>query len=121
MLRKISFVAFVILLGIIAFATLSPIGLRPKTGHVHLERFLAYALLGGSLSLAFPERIRTALITLICIACGLEFLQTFVATRDGRFPDAMEKSAGAIAGAWLALFGLKLLQSKPADDETKLA
>ena len=116
MLRKIGLLSFVVTLGIIVFATEVPIDWRPKTGHVHFERISAYALLGVSSALAFPKRILLGLAVLLCIAFGLEYSQTFVASRHGRWPDAIEKSFGAIVG--VALVGLVLQALRRSDLST---
>ena len=50
--RALAVAAFLTLLAVIAFSTLSPIGWRPQTGHVHAERIGAFLLLGASLALA---------------------------------------------------------------------
>jgi VanZ family protein len=99
MLRKLGLFGFLVVAAVIAFATLAPIELRPRTGHVHFERVVAYMMLGGSLSLAFPRKPVLVVSALIILACGLEYAQTFIPTRDGRIPDALEKCIGAVIGA----------------------
>ena len=103
MLRKIGLLAFIVVAAVIAFATLAPVDLRPRTGHVHFERVVAYMMLGGSLSLAFPRKPALVIGALVILACGLEYAQTFVPTRDGRISDAVEKCVGAVIGAAIGL------------------
>ena len=91
--------AFAVVFGAIVYATVVPIALRPNTGHVHYERMLAFFALGGSLGAAFPKRWPWVLLGVVVIACGLEYLQTFIPSRDGRLPDALEKCAGGSLGA----------------------
>ena len=96
-------IAFAIILMVIVYATVVPISLRPNSGHLHSERVLAYLALGGTMALAFPRRLHWTVAAVIAIACGLEFLQTFIPSRDGRLPDAIEKSLGGlvgVAGGW---------------------
>ena len=85
-------------LAVIGYATVVPISLRPNSGHLHLERVLAYFALGGAMAVAFPRRPMWTLAAVLGIACGLEAIQTFIPTRDGRLSDAMEKSAGGLGG-----------------------
>ena len=89
--------AFALLIGI-AFVTLSPIGLRPHTGYVNAERFLAFAALGLVASLGFPRRLMWVLLVVTGVAVALELLQLIVPTRDGRAADAAIKVLGGIAG-----------------------
>jgi VanZ family protein len=103
MLRRLGLLSFLVVAAVIAFATLAPVELRPRTGHVHFERIFAYLLLGGSLSLAFPRKPALVVGALIILACGLEYAQTFIPTRDGRIPDAVEKCVGAVIGAAMGL------------------
>jgi VanZ family protein len=103
MLRRLGLLSFLLVAAVIAFATLAPVELRPRTGHVHFERIFAYLLLGGSLSLAFPRKPALVIGALIVLACGLEYAQTFIPTRDGRIPDAVEKCVGAVIGAAMGL------------------
>ena len=98
MLRRLGLVSSALILAVIIYATIVPIGWRPQTGHVHFERVAAYFSLGGSLVLGLPKRPLLVALILVLIACGLEYLQTFIPTRDGRLFDAFEKSLGALAG-----------------------
>ena len=104
-LQLFAYAAFITSLAVIAYATLVPISLRPSTGHLHPERMLAYFILGGTLGVARSSRPWGALLIVCVIACGLEFLQMFIPTRDARIGDALEKSAGAVAGVGAGLIG----------------
>ena len=103
---------FFLVAAIIAFATLAPVALRPRTGHVHFERVVAYMMLGGSLSLAFPRRPARVIAALVFLACGLEYAQTFIPTRDGRIPDALEKCAGAVIGAVMGIVVTRICERR---------
>jgi VanZ family protein len=92
-------------LAFIAFATLSPMSLRPSliaSTEPHLvvvaEHVGAFAVLGLLFSLLFPRRL--IFICLVVFGSGvlLEFLQYLVPTRDARLSDALEKLGGGTLG-----------------------
>ena len=92
-----------LLLAVVVFVTLSPIGWRPVTpAPVNLERFAAYAVLGGVFCLAYPKHRLPALLLLFALAGVLEALQHLVPTRHGRIADAVVKASGAAAGVFVA-------------------
>ena len=88
---------------VIVYATLVPITLRPNSGHLHAERELAYAALSTFLVIAYPTRWCSITVAICAIAFALEFLQILIPTRDGRLLDALEKSAGGLAGVMVGL------------------
>jgi hypothetical protein len=55
MSRKLIILAASCVLVSAAFVTLPPIGLRPETGSVGIERFFAYGLLGTLFIIAYPQ------------------------------------------------------------------
>ena len=91
--------AFLVVLTVIVYATVVPISMRPNSGHLHPERMLAYCALGGTMAVGFPRRLAWVVVAVVLVAFGLELLQVFIPTRDGRLPDAMEKCAGGLVGA----------------------
>ncbi len=95
-----------LLLGLIAYSTLSPIGMRPHIGTlVHVERFGAYGLLGFLFATACPRRITFVLGMVLGVAVGFELLQMLSADRHARVEDLAVKMTGAACGAgaaWLA-------------------
>ena len=97
-LRTTALLAFALVLVVIIYATIVPISLRPKTGQLHPERVLAFLALGATLIMAFPRTPWRVVVIVWSIACCLEWIQTFVPTRDGRLSDALEKSCGATFG-----------------------
>ena len=108
MINKLAAVSAWILLAALAFVTVSPISLRPQTGHVFLERFLAFAALGAAFGVGYPRRMPFAVAVTVLAAIGLEAAQLLVPGRHARVIDAGEKLAGglvglAIAAAFLAL------------------
>lgn len=100
-MRTLFRLAFWALLGLLAFVTLSPIGLRPEVGPANIERALAYAAFGMLAALAYP-RHRLAILVFVVLAAGLlEAGQNLSATRHGRVDDFLVK-AGSGAVGWLA-------------------
>lgn len=88
-----------LLLGLVAYSTLSPIGMRPHIGTwVHVERFGAYGLMGFLFATAFPRRIPLVLGMVLGAAAGFELLQTLPADRHARLEDLAVKMAGAACG-----------------------
>lgn len=90
----------------IAFATLSPIGLRPLSSlPVDIERALAFSLVGFLFAIAYPRQIWLAAGIIIIGVVGLELLQNLRPDRHGRNADAVVKLAGGAIGlgfGWLA-------------------
>ncbi len=88
----------------ILFSTLSPIDIRPHIPEVgaDFERFAAYLAAGGMLAFAYPRQRWAVLAGIVILALGLEWMQTWEATRHGRSHDAMIKIVGALAGGALA-------------------
>ncbi|UGV25072.1 VanZ family protein [Rhodopseudomonas boonkerdii] len=99
--RIVIILAWLMLLAI-AFATLSPIGLRPHLGDVSGERFLAFAALALLFGMAYPRHLWLVAFMVGGVAVGLEVLQHLTPDRHGRVPDALVKLSGGFAGAGLA-------------------
>ncbi|MGY4502595.1 VanZ family protein [Bradyrhizobium sp. GM24.11] len=102
MLRKLVVLAAWITLGLIVFVTLSPIGLRPETGSVELERFGAYGLLGALFVFGYPHHFTRVMTLILAMAIGLELLQHITPDRHGHLADAVEKLVGGFAGGSFA-------------------
>jgi VanZ family protein len=102
MSRKLLLIVAFFLLAMVVFATLSPIHLRPKTGHPNLERFAAFLLLGVAYTLALPRRVRLVAICLVGGAFALEAAQRWAPTRDPDLNDATVKALGALVGVAMA-------------------
>ena len=98
MINRFAAVSGWVLLAAIALATLSPINLRPQTGHAFLERFLAFAALGTAFSIGYPRRISFAVGVIVLSAIGLEAAQMIAPGRHARVVDAAEKLAGGAVG-----------------------
>ena len=90
---------------IITFVTLAPIGSRPHLldAGPDIERFIAFLVLAGALTIAYPQRRGMVLVLTIGLVIGLEMAQLLEPTRHGRPHDAVVKGLGAIAGIALAV------------------
>jgi len=104
MIRTLARIAAWLLAGFIAFATLSPIGMRPESGGPpSIERIAAYLLLGLGFCVGYPRRRWLVALGVVAFAAGLEAAQTLIPTRDGRLADALQKGLGALCGAALSV------------------
>jgi hypothetical protein len=94
-------------LGVIAFATLCPMPLRPRLfANPDLERFVAFAALGFAVKLAFPRKHLWTVLGLVLVAAGLEAAQSLAPGRDAHLHDAVVKAIGAATGVQLGLVSL---------------
>jgi len=96
--RKYILIVACLLLAVVVFVTLSPIHLRPKTGHPNLERFAAFLLVGAAYTAALPRRARQVAVCLVAGAFVLEAAQRWAPTRDPDLNDAVVKAFGAVVG-----------------------
>lgn len=102
MIQRLAAVVAWTLLAYIVFVTLSPIALRPQTGHVIAERFLAYAALGAAFAIAYPRRYGWVTLLVALAAVLPEAAQNFVPGRHARWPDGVEKLAGGLTAVAVA-------------------
>jgi len=103
-LRRFLILAAWLLLGGIAFVTLSPIGLRPETGlSANVERLAAWLLVGLTFGLAYPRQRIAIAIVLVVAAVGFEVAQHFAIGRHGRALDASVKVIGAGVGLAMSI------------------
>lgn len=90
----------------IAYATLSPLALRPHLGpFVQLERFGAFMVIGCLFALAYRQRPFVVLAFVLALACGLELFQLLAPSRHARLLDLLVKASGGGFGVfvgWLA-------------------
>lgn len=90
--------AWLVLIGLAA-ATLVPLGLRPHSGlSPQAERFLAFAIAGLCLALAYPRRPLLIVIAIVATALGLEAAQYLAINRHPGLPDLIAKLTGGAAG-----------------------
>lgn len=103
---------------VIVVATLSPIEARPHMPMLsaNAERFLSYFAASAALAFAYPRRRWLVLTGIVAVAVGLEWLQTWEATRHGLPRDAVVKIAGAVLGSGFAVWFDLMVQRfrKPA-------
>ncbi|WP_082490880.1 hypothetical protein [Aureimonas sp. Leaf454] len=89
----------------IAFATLSPIGLRPHIAGLQIEHVGAFCVAGLLLGLAYPRHLLAVGLGLVVCAVALEGAQHLVPGRHGRMIDLAMKMAGSGLGiAFAAAF-----------------
>ena len=98
-------------LAFIAFATLSPLALRPEIGDANLERFGAYALAGLLMALAYPRHLILVALFIVGVATVLEVLQLLTPDRHGLFANAAVKAVGGIAGVTAAFIILHVTRA----------
>jgi hypothetical protein len=117
MIQRISMIVGWLALTAIAFATLSPIELRPSVASPHLEHFAAFCLVGLAFALGHPNRILLVVIIVASSALGLEVLQLLTPDRHARAVDAFVKALGGISGICIGqtLFFLFRLKPAPSD------
>jgi hypothetical protein len=90
--------AWLVLIGLAA-ATLVPLGLRPHSGlSPQAERFVAFAIAGFCLALAYPRRPILIAVAIAATALGLELAQLLAINRHPGIPDLIAKLLGGGAG-----------------------
>jgi hypothetical protein len=126
MFRKCLLAGAWIILAVIVFATLSPIGERPHLGNVGVERFGAFAAAGLLFGLAYPKRFWLVLTLVVGTAVLLEAMQRLTPDRHGEIPDAFVKLAGGAFGVGMsfvldrlrATFAPALIDDRDSPDVT---
>lgn len=109
MRKALSFFAAWCVLAAIAFITVAPIDWRPDTIiTVDLDRALAFLLLGGLFTTAYPRRWKLILTGMIAVAFGLELMQLMQDSRHARLSDALVKTSGGLWGVSIALAARQL-------------
>jgi VanZ family protein len=75
-----------------------PAAERPETGLQHdLEHFLAFAVAGLLVALAYPKRLMPLVSGVVVYALALEIIQIPLATRHARLEDFVVDALGACA------------------------
>jgi VanZ like family len=86
----------------IAFAALSPIGLRPHLANVGYEHVAAFAVAGLLFGLAYPRHIVLVIVLVLGSAALLELLQLITTDRHACFLDLGQKLLGGSVGIAIA-------------------
>ena len=120
MINKLAAALGWLLLAAITFSTLSPIALRPHTGHVVLERVLAFAAVGAAFGVGYPRRMSLAAAITIASAVLLEAAQLLIRGRHARLIDAGEKLLGGLIGLGIAAVVLAIAASFRVSGETRI-
>jgi peptidoglycan/LPS O-acetylase OafA/YrhL len=108
-----------LLLAIIVFVTVSPIGLRPHTIETpDIDRAMAYLAVGLAFALAYPKQWKTVAALLIFGALAIECLQYFSPTRHPRFHDAAVKALGVSVGLIAGWIVNKRRGTRPETDSS---
>lgn len=111
-------IAAMLLLAMIAFTTLSPIGMRPHVADANLERGFAFALLGIAVAFGFPQRVWQSLLFVATTAMVLELMQTLEPSRHGRMADAVVKASAGIAGVLIGQIVARVIEQRLARQRT---
>jgi hypothetical protein len=98
LLRRAALLVGLACLAGIAFATLSPIDLRPHVARMGVEHVGAFFVLALFLGIARPRRLAVVGLCLLVAAAGLEIAQHLVPGRHGRMVDFLMKAAGGGLG-----------------------
>jgi hypothetical protein len=102
--RRLAAVGAWLSLGFIAYATLSPLAVRPHVASVGFEHIGAFAVTGLLFAVAYPRHSLTVAILVFGSAIILEFSQLLTPDRHARFSDLLIKLAGGSIGILTARF-----------------
>lgn len=102
--RRLAAVAAWLSLTFIAFATLSPIGIRPHVAGVGVEHIAAFAVTGVLFALAYPRHALIVIMLVLGSAIVLELSQLLTPDRHARFSDLLVKLAGGSIGIMIGRF-----------------
>jgi hypothetical protein len=99
MLKTITPLAAWLMLGFIVPLRERPALFATETSvSVAIERFGAYGLMGLLFGVAYARRLTLVIFVVLGSAIGLELLQLFIADRDARLIDVVEKLTGGFVG-----------------------
>lgn len=120
-LRRLGRILGVLCVAFIAFATLSPIDLRPQIGGQSFEHLLAFFALATLLGVGYPRHLLAVLLAVGLFAFAVEFLQVLVPGRHGRLADAGMKIVGSLLGLVAAALVDRLVRALSAEPDEALA
>ena len=95
------------LLGAMAFFTLAPMSLRPRTGALYgYEHFIAFGLVGGAFALSPLRRSFRAALAVVGAIALIEVAQGFAPGRHAQVSDVMMNVTGFVGGVLAGGLGL---------------
>jgi VanZ family protein len=121
--QTVTAAAAIISMAFIAYATLSPLNEGQEfvdTGlFSHLDHYLAFAIVSGLLSLAYPRQIFLVCILVFGSAVLLELAQMLTPDRHARVIDAARKVIGGTIGIAFARLAISLYSRRttPRDQD----
>jgi VanZ family protein len=111
--QKLAAVAAWALLCFLAYASVSPIGVRPTLpASTSLEHIAAFATVGLLSHLAYPRRAMFVWFIVIGSAAFFEVMQFMTIDRHARLVDAFEKMAGGSVGIFVGRAALYFEQAR---------
>lgn len=97
--NRLGYLAAWLLLAVMAFVTLVPVGWRPETGlSAQIERFAAFALIGLAFSAVYPRRLWLVAFIVLGAAVVFEVMQFLVHSRHPGLRDVIAKLVGGTIG-----------------------
>ena len=121
--QTVTAAAAIISMAFIAYATLSPLNEGQEfvdTGlFSHLDHYLAFAIVSGLLSLAYPRQTFLVCILVFGSAVLLELAQMLTPDRHARVIDAARKVIGGTIGIAFARLAISLYSRRttPRDED----
>ena len=121
--QTVTAAAAIMSMAFIAYATLSPLNEGQEfvdTGlFSHLDHYLAFAIVSGLLSLAYPRQIFLVCILVFGSAVLLELAQMLTPDRHARVIDAARKVIGGTIGIAFARLAISLYSRRttPRDQD----
>jgi len=121
--QTVTTAAAIVSMAFIAYATLSPLNEGQEfvdTGlFSHLDHYLAFAIVSGLLSLAYPRQIFLVCILVFGSAVLLELAQMLTPDRHARVIDAARKVIGGTIGIAFARLAISLYSRRttPRDQD----
>jgi VanZ family protein len=116
--QTVTAAAAIISMAFIAYATLSPLNEGQEfvdTGlFSHLDHYLAFAIVSGLLSLAYPRQTFLVCILVFGSAVLLELAQMLTPDRHARVIDAARKVIGGTIGIAFARLAISLYSRRTA-------
>jgi VanZ family protein len=98
------------LLGAMAFFTLAPMSLRPRTGALYgYEHFIAFGLVGGAFALVGLHRSLKAALAVVGAIVLIEVVQGFVPGRHAEVSDVAMNVVGFVGGCIVGIVARRVV------------